>query len=135
MGHLRKCASCHCSDSCQKTEAWIVLRETNVASSFRRRCEPVKAAVFLKAHHDIWKKGEQFLGRSKTCLCLTAPGLSKNVCWRGGGTLYSHPNWCEECSFSIDCEWWRPAETQNTSLAELGREEFEDQIFGCSRRQ
>jgi len=80
--------------------------------------EPVKASVFLKAHHDIWKKGEQFWDAQDLPLFDRAWAFQERLLARRV-VHYTPTELVWECSFSIDCECG-DLQNPNTSWAEFG---------------
>jgi hypothetical protein len=116
--HLRKCVSCHCSDSRQGRRPWIVLPESPTPHQVQTSAgEQVKAAVFLKAHHDIWKKGEQFWDAQELPLFDRAWAFQERLLARRV-VHYTPIELVWECSCSIDCECG-DLQNPNTSWAEF----------------
>jgi hypothetical protein len=79
--------------------------------------EQVKAAVFLKAHHDIWKKGEQFWDAQELPLFDRAWAFQERLLVRRV-VHYTPIELVWECSCSIDCECG-DLQNPNTSWAEF----------------
>lgn len=82
----------------------------------------VKAQVFKKYHHDIWKQGEH-IGRLQSCLRSAVLGLFRNGCLLGESIHYTPTERVWECWSYIGCEHgdFKTHKLASLSLMEVGR--------------